>query len=175
MPDPTPDVVKPDIAPPGQAERDEAERDGAVLVPIDEVARRLRLRASAIRYYEQRGLVDPAARHSGRRWYGPAEVRRLAIIRYWQESGLMSLDEIGDILAGAAGTRRWAQVIQDRIEALDAQIGRMQAVRQHLEHIVGQHEHAPDGCPYYETLIWEPPGHRHPVPAGHHAPLGDRA
>lgn len=43
------------------------------LVSIDEVARRLRLRASAIRYYEQRGLVQPASRRGGRRWYGAAE------------------------------------------------------------------------------------------------------
>jgi MerR family regulatory protein len=37
----------------------------AGLMPIDEVARRLGLRASAIRYYEERGLVQPASRHSG--------------------------------------------------------------------------------------------------------------
>ena len=44
------------------------------LLPIDEVARRLGLRASAIRYYEERGLVQPVSRHAGRRWYGPDEV-----------------------------------------------------------------------------------------------------
>jgi DNA-binding transcriptional MerR regulator len=36
----------------------------------------------------------------GRRWYGPRELRRLAIIRYWQEAGLMRLGDIGKILAG---------------------------------------------------------------------------
>jgi DNA-binding transcriptional MerR regulator len=84
------------------------------LVPIDEVARRLGLRASAIRYYEERDLVRPAARQGGRRWYGPDEIRRLAIIQYWQRSGLMSLEEIGDILAGPAATRGWAQIVQER-------------------------------------------------------------
>jgi MerR family transcriptional regulator, copper efflux regulator len=49
------------------------------LVPIDEVARRFGLRASAIRYYEERDLVRPASRQGGRRWYGPDEIRRLAI------------------------------------------------------------------------------------------------
>jgi MerR family copper efflux transcriptional regulator len=68
-------------------------------VPIDEVARSLGLRASAIRYYEQRGLLSPASRQAGRRWYGPAGIRRLAIIRHWQEAGRMSRDEIADILA----------------------------------------------------------------------------
>ena len=69
------------------------------------MAKRLGLRSSAIRYYEERGLVAPVARRAGRRWYGPVEIRRLAIIRYWQSSGLMSLEEIGDILAGPEATQ----------------------------------------------------------------------
>jgi DNA-binding transcriptional MerR regulator len=88
------------------------------LVPIDEVAQRLGLRASAIRYYEERGLIAPAPRHSGRRWYRPADIRRLAIIQSWQESGLMSLEEIGEILAGPTAARQWKQVVEDRLEAL---------------------------------------------------------
>jgi MerR family transcriptional regulator, copper efflux regulator len=133
--------------------------DAIELVPIDEVARRLGLRASAIRYYEQRGLIEPVSRHSGRRWYGPAEIRRLAIVQYWQQSGLMSLDEIADILAGPSANRRWAQVVAARIEALQAQIERMQSARQFLEHILTFHpDSAPDGCAHYETMIWEPQG-----------------
>src|ERR1700722_7427851 len=125
--------------------------DEIELVPIDEVARRLGLRASAIRYYEQRGLVEPVSRHSGRRWYGPAEIRRLAIVQYWQQSGLMSLDEIADILAGPSANRRWAQVVEDHIEALQARIERMQTARQFLEHILTFHpDSAPDGCAHYE-------------------------
>src|ERR1700733_6174997 len=81
------------------------EKGEPALPPIDEVARRLGLRASAIRYYEERGLVRPASRQAGRRWYGPDEIRRLAIILYWQRYGLMSLEEIGDILAGPTATR----------------------------------------------------------------------
>lgn len=60
-----------------------------------------------MRYYEERGLLFPVSRHSGRRWYGPAEVRRLAIIRYWQQSGLMSLEEVTEMLAGPGSARRW--------------------------------------------------------------------
>lgn len=127
------------------------------LVPIDEVARQLGLRASAIRYYEQRGLVEPVSKHSGRRWYGPAEIRRLAIIGYWQTSGLMSLEEIADILAGPTATRGWAQVVEERIQALREQTERMQAACGFLEHILTHHQDsAPDGCAHYETLIWDP-------------------
>jgi DNA-binding transcriptional MerR regulator len=129
------------------------------LVSIDEVAKRLGLRSSAIRYYEERGLVAPVARHAGRRWYGPVEIRRLAIIRYWQSSGLMSLEEIGDILAGPEATRGWTQVVEVRVEALRVQIARMEAARAFLEHtLVFHRDSSPDGCPHYEALIWETPG-----------------
>ena len=128
------------------------------LLPIDEVARRLGMRASAIRYYEERGLITPVSRHSGRRWYGPAEVRRLAVIRYWQQSGLMSLAEIADILAGPEHSQRWDQILAERIAALQAQIDQMAKAREHLAHILLHHHAAPDGCPYYEALIWDAPG-----------------
>jgi MerR family transcriptional regulator, copper efflux regulator len=125
------------------------------LVPIDEAARRLGLRASAIRYYEERGLIQAASRRSGRRWYTPSQVRRLAIIGYWQTAALMNLDEIGDILAGPAARRSWGQIIDDRIDALRIQIERMEEAREHLKHIrVHHHDTPPDGCPHYEALIW---------------------
>jgi DNA-binding transcriptional MerR regulator len=124
------------------------------LVPIDEVARGLGLRASAIRYYEQRGLVLPASRHSGRRWYGTAEVRRLAIIQHWQDAGRMSLEQIGDILAGPTANRGWAQVVADRIDALGVQIEQMAAARDFLRHVLAHHpDAAPDGCGHYEAIL----------------------
>jgi DNA-binding transcriptional MerR regulator len=104
------------------------------LVPIDEVAKRLGLRASAIRYYEERGLVVPVSRQAGRRWYGPAEIRQLAIIRYWQTSGLMSLEQISDILAGPEAARGWTEVVEDHMETLGIQLERMAAARAFLEH-----------------------------------------
>ncbi len=142
----------------------EPANDVTGLVPIDEVARRLGLRASAIRYYEQRGLLSPASRQAGRRWYGPAGIRRLAIIRHWQKAGRMSLEEIADILAGPAATRRWAHVVEDRIEALRMQIEQMEAARSFLQHVLEFHpDAAPDGCGHYEALIQQPHGsHDHP-------------
>jgi MerR family copper efflux transcriptional regulator len=125
------------------------------LTPIDEVARRLGLAASAIRYYEERGLVTPRSRHSGRRWFGPSEIRRLAVIGYWQRSGLMSLDEIAEILDGPAAARPWTTIVEDRIGTLTAQVEAMTEARDLLEHVLAHHrDSSPDGCPHYEALIW---------------------
>ena len=123
-------------------------------MPIDGVARRLGVRASAIRYYEERGLIEPASRHAGRRWYEPAAIRRLAVIRYWQVYGLMSLEEIGDILAGPDAIRGWAEILTGRIESLRIQAERMNEAREHLEHVLSHHGDSPnDGCPYFESLL----------------------
>ena len=133
------------------------------LVPIDEVARRFGIRASTIRYYEERGLLEPVSRHSGRRWYGDGELRRLAIIRYWQNAGLMSLDDIGEILAGPDRTDRWQQLIDRQLRSLEERIERMETARSFLEHVASHHDSAPDGCPHYEALIW---GHPPPSLSG---------
>jgi MerR family transcriptional regulator, copper efflux regulator len=146
------------------------------LVPIDEVARRFGVQASALRYYERRGLLEPAARQAGRRWYGRAELRRLAIIGFWQQSGLMSLEDIAAILAGPEGSRSWKQIVNDRRVALDRQIGQMTAARDYLEHLLTcPREHSPDGCPYFEEAIWQPQGQRLEAAtchAGHHVKPG---
>lgn len=124
------------------------------LVPIDEVARRFGIRASTIRYYEERGLLEPVSRHSGRRWYGHTELRRLAVIRYWQRSGLMSLDDIALILAGPGDGDQWRNLIDRQVQDLTKQIEQMEAARDFLEHVASHHDDAPDGCRHYEILIW---------------------
>ena len=144
--------------------------DPEELKPIDEVARQLGMRASAIRYYEERGLIEPSARRSGRRWYGPDAIRRLAIIRFWQTSGLMSLDEIAVLLTGAGACRSWSQLMRNRIDTLAAQIEQMQDAKTFLEHVLFEHADAsPDGCSHYEALIFGlEPGHDHLKGPSHH-------
>jgi DNA-binding transcriptional MerR regulator len=96
--------------------------------PVGEVARSPGLRASAISHYEWRGLLSPASRQSGGRWYGPAGIRRLAIIRRWKETGRMSLEEIADILAGREPPPGAGHMLsRTGSEALRVQIGQMEA------------------------------------------------
>jgi hypothetical protein len=83
----------------------------------------------------------------------------LAIIRYWQSSGLMSLEQFADILAGPETTRGWTQIVEERVNSLRLQMERIAAARAFLEHTLTFHrDSSPDGCPHYEALIWEHPG-----------------
>ncbi|HEY3765682.1 MAG TPA: MerR family transcriptional regulator, partial [Gaiellales bacterium] len=68
------------------------------LLSIGEVAARAGVRTSALRYYEDEGLLAPVARVGGRRRYTAAAIERLTLIRFCQGLGF-SLAEIRTILA----------------------------------------------------------------------------
>ncbi|WP_369201471.1 MerR family transcriptional regulator [Streptomyces sp. PU-14G] len=146
-------------------ERNEQSPDTAAadndLLPIEEVARNFGLNTSALRYYERRGLLQPAARRGGKRWYGPAEVRQLALISFWQRCGLMGLTDIATLIARQPDTPNWKQVVDGRIAALDTQIQQMTTARDYLQHLTTcPRKHSLDGCPYFEEVIRQFPQRR---------------
>ncbi|MFI6956550.1 MerR family transcriptional regulator [Nocardia sp. NPDC050408] len=128
-------------------------------MPIDAVARQFGVRASTLRYYESRGLIAPASQHGGRRWYGPSEVRRLAIILFWQRSGLFSLDAIGEILDRSQPGGQWRETVRTHVKELQQRIEHLRRaeafVSQSLE---CAHHECLDDCPDYEALIWQSVG-----------------
>ena len=93
-------------------------------------------RPSSIRYYEQIGLLPPAARVSGRRVYGPDAVRTLAVIETGQRAGL-TLDEIKALLSASpddqATIGRLREVAARKLPEITALIDRSKIVRSWLE------------------------------------------
>ncbi|MGH9752543.1 MAG: heavy metal-responsive transcriptional regulator [Blastocatellia bacterium] len=101
---------------------------------IGEVATRSGVSIDTIRYYERRKLLPRAERsRGGFRLYTPEVVERLRFIKQAQEIGL-SLDEIGDLLAtgGVAECRRVRDLLQARLEDVDARIKAMRKFRRSL-------------------------------------------
>jgi MerR family transcriptional regulator, redox-sensitive transcriptional activator SoxR len=100
------------------------------VLTIGEVARRSGVAASALRFYEERGLISSERAGSGHRRYPRPVLRRIAFIVFAQRIGL-SLEEIGKELAklppDRAPTRRdwsrlsssWSSRIDDRIAELE--------------------------------------------------------
>ena len=76
--------------------------EAAPLLTIGAVAAMTGRSTSAIRYYEQIGLLPEPVRAGGRRRYGPAAVRTLAVIETGQRAGL-ALDEIKVLLSASPG------------------------------------------------------------------------
>jgi len=102
---------------------------------ISEVARVFGLRTSAIRYYEQIGILPPPLRKNGQRCYDKAVLYRLAVIRHAQETGF-TLDEIKELFFGfRVGTRppkRWHQLSQRKTVELRDRIKRLQLMEKLL-------------------------------------------
>jgi DNA-binding transcriptional MerR regulator len=104
---------------------------GVELIPIGEAARRLGLRTSALRYYDQRGLVRPRTRQGGRRMYGPDELRRLAFITIALRLGI-PLDTAAAIL-DAPGPR-WRDAVREQLSTLERLIALTQGAQTFLTH-----------------------------------------
>ncbi|MET7990114.1 MerR family transcriptional regulator [Amycolatopsis sp. NPDC005232] len=84
---------------------------------IGETAAKLGVAVSALRCCDERGLVRPATRRSGKCLYGEAELHRLTIVKMLQDTGLLSLDDIALIIGGPeAGD--WRAAIRVRIEEI---------------------------------------------------------
>ena len=100
------------------------------LLPIGEVSRRSGVASSALRFYEQRGLISSERAGSGHRRFPRTVLRRIAFVVFAQRLGL-TLDEIGVELAKlpphAVPSRHdwsrlsaaWSARIDERIVELD--------------------------------------------------------
>src|SRR5229473_2173973 len=106
---------------------------------ISEAAREVGLRASAIRYYEQIGILPAAQRSGGQRRYDAAVLVRLAIVQRARQMGF-TLDEIHELFFGFRKTtpasERWKVLTRRKIAELDAlvkQIKEMQTLLQRLQ------------------------------------------
>lgn len=100
------------------------------LLTIGEVARRSGVAASALRFYEERGLIASERSGSGHRRYQRPVLRRIAFIVFAQRVGL-TLDEIAAELDELPPdrvpnrrdwsrlSRRWAALIDERIAELE--------------------------------------------------------
>lgn len=110
---------------------------------ISEVARQIGLQASAIRYYEQIGLLPHPERISGQRRYDSTVLYRLAIIQQARQLGFR-LDEIRQLFFGfrsvTRASERWQKLSQRKLAELDALMDDIRTVRGLLKKMM-QHCH----------------------------------
>ena len=111
------------------------------LLTISEVARRSGVRASALRFYEQRGLIRSERTGSGHRRYPRAVLRRIAFIVFAQRLGL-SLEEVGVELAKLPHDRvpegsDWSKLSGKWTHRIDERIAELQRLREGLTRCIG--------------------------------------
>ena len=143
------------------------------LLTIGDVAQRSGVAASALRFYEERGLIQSERAGSGHRRFRRPVLRRIAFIVFAQRIGL-TLEEIrtelGKLPPDRAPTRRdWARLSSGWSARIDDRIAELRRLQIGLTECIGC------GCLSLERCQLANPGDR----AAHNGPgprywLGDR-
>ncbi len=105
------------------------------LFDIGEVAAITGIAPSALRYYEQLGLIESASRHGLRRQYRPDVVERLGVVTLCRRSGFR-LSEIGELIA-TRGRQSWKGVAERKRRELREQIRILTTMADQLDHALG--------------------------------------
>lgn len=125
------------------------------LIPIGEIARRTGLSVSAIRFYEEQGLIEPVRSGGNQRRFLRSDIRRLSFILIAQKLGL-ALGEIKAQLATlpqgrTPNARDWEAISRAIRATLDARIAELARTRERLDGCIGC------GClSLKHCAIWNP-------------------
>lgn len=108
---------------------------------IGDVARRTGLAVSAIRYYEEMGLVRPDRNAGGQRRFARSDIRRLSFVMITQKLGF-SIAEIRDQLTALPENRTptkadWTRMSRGFRGEIDARIQELEALRDRLDGCIG--------------------------------------
>lgn len=123
------------------------------LLSIGEVASRTGLSVSAIRYYDDQGLVAARRTPGGKRMFIRSDIRRLSFILIAQKMGF-SLEEIRTQLRQlplerTPTKRDWEKISRGFREHLDARIGMLERLRDRLDGCIGCGCLSLDACKLY--------------------------
>jgi MerR family redox-sensitive transcriptional activator SoxR len=113
----------------------------APTLTIGELSKRSGIATSALRFYEDRGLIRAERTRSGHRRYSRSVLRRIAFIVFAQRVGL-SLDEVVTELAklpgnGVPDRSDWARLSRDWSRRIDDRIADLERVRAGLTSCIG--------------------------------------
>ena len=106
---------------------------------IGELAQQLGIAASAIRYYEQQGLIEPPERISGQRVYDASALLNLKLIQLAQSAGF-TISEVKILIQGyAEGAplfEGWHKLAIKKQEELDQKIKELKQMKMVLDELL---------------------------------------
>lgn len=119
---------------------------------IGEVARRSGTAPSALRFYEEKGLIRSTGRHGLRRQYDAGVLEQLALITLGRAAGL-TLEEIGRMLHVGGGAQVDRGVLAARAAEFDEQIRKLTTIRDGLRHAAVCQAEDHLACPKFRRLM----------------------
>ena len=121
-------------------------------IDIGVLSQRSGLPPSALRYYEEIGLIASEARHGLRRQFGPEALLRLSLIALGKSAGF-SLIEIAAMLGKDGAPDLPRAELRARADALDSQIRNLAALRDTLRHVADCRAPSHLECPRFRQLL----------------------
>lgn len=119
---------------------------------IGEVARRSGVPASALRFYEEKGLIASTGRRGLRRMFDPAVLERLSLIALGRVAGF-SLDEIAGMFAPDGRPRIDRARLTAKADELEQTIQRLSALRDGLRHAAACRAPSHMECPRFRSIV----------------------
>lgn len=101
---------------------------------IGEVSAQSGFRPSALRYYEEAGLISSVSRHGLRRQFSPEVLLQLKLIAMGKSAGF-SLDEIAGMFGGNGIPDLPRAALHQKANEIDRQIRELTALRDTLRHV----------------------------------------
>lgn len=123
------------------------------LLTIGELSARTGVPTSALRYYDERGLVRPVARRSGQRRYDAAAVDRVGVVLFLRDVGF-TLGEVGQLVSGRQeGEPGWRDIAKGKLAELNERASRLRVARVALEHAIRCRHGDPAECPTFWSIV----------------------
>jgi DNA-binding transcriptional MerR regulator len=122
------------------------------LLDITEVAQRSGLPPSALRFYEEKGLIASAGRRGLHRLFAPSVLERLALIAMGRAAGF-SLDEIARMFTPDGRPHIDRRVLAAKAEELDRTIRKLTAMRDGLRHAAACPAPTHMECPKFRRIL----------------------
>jgi MerR family redox-sensitive transcriptional activator SoxR len=112
---------------------------GEARFPIGAVAKRAGLRVSALRYYEQAGLIAPAPRVGGRRVYDDTVFSSIALVQLAQEAGFTVAETrtlVSGFTRGTPASARWQAMARRKLADVAQRIEQAERMKRLLERLL---------------------------------------
>jgi len=119
---------------------------------ISEVARRSGVPASALRFYEEKGLIASVGREGLRRRFAPGVLDQLALIALGQAAGF-TLEEIGAMFSPEGRPSIDRRMLTAKADEIDATIKRLKAMSHGLRHAAVCRAPSHAECPSFQRLL----------------------
>ena len=123
------------------------------LLTIGELARRAGVAPSALRYWEELGLLPTPARVSGQRRYPESTVVFVGLILLLRDAGFSLAEQKALLATRAVAPTEWRRLLLRKLAKVDEQIARARAIRVAIDHALRCPHEDIIACPNFTSLV----------------------